>query len=143
MKRTNRSSKPLVNTEELGRAVRRRREELGLSLRDVANKTSVSASTLSRIENGTGKPDADNIARLTSWLDVPMERILSGRDPEAEESQAVVYFPQEPTPQIVEAHLRADRNLTPETASALSELFRVAYNQFSKNTPEKGSKKRR
>src|SRR5215211_8987252 len=142
MKRTNRSAKGLVNTEELGRAVKRRREELGLSLRDVASKTSVSASTLSRIENGTGKPDADNIARLTSWLDVPMERILSGRDPEEEGSPAVVYFPQEPTPEIVEAHLRADKNLTPDTAAALSELFRVAYTQFSK-TGEKTAKKRR
>src|SRR6476661_7537769 len=137
MKRNVRS-KSLVNTEELGRAIRRRREELGLSLRDVAAKTSVSASTLSRIENGTGKPDADNIARLTAWLDVPMERILSGRDPQtAEESKAVVYYPQEPTPEIVEAHLRADRNLTPETAAALSELFRVAYTQFSKSGPKK------
>ncbi len=44
----------------------------------------------------------------------------------------VVYYPQEPTPEIVEAHLRADRNLTPETAAALSELFRVAYTQFSR-----------
>ena len=142
MKRTNRTAKGLVNTEELGRAVRRRREELGLSLRDVASKTSVSASTLSRIENGTGKPDADNIARLTSWLDVPMERILCGRDPQAEATPAVVYYPQEPVPEIVEAHLRADLNLTPETAAALSELFRVAYTQFSK-TAEKPTKKRR
>ena len=142
MKRSNRSAKALVNTEELGRAIRRKREQLGLSLRDVADKTSVSASTLSRIENGTGKPDADNIARLTSWLDVPMERILSGRDPQAEASPAVVYYPQEPVPEIVEAHLRADRNLTPETAAALSELFRVAYTQFSK-TGEKTSRKRR
>src|SRR6202047_2197040 len=118
----NRLSKALVNTAELGRAIRRRREELSLSLRDVADVTGVSASTLSRIENGTGKPDADNIARLTSWLDVPMERILGGRHLESEESQAVVYYPQEPTPEIVEAHLRADRNLTPETAAALSEL---------------------
>jgi len=141
MKRTTRSDK-LVNTEELGRAVRRRREELGLSLRDVADETSVSASTLSRIENGTGKPDADNIARLTAWLDVPMERILSGRNPQAEEAKAVVYYPQEPTPEIVEAHLRADKNLTPETAAALSELFRVAYTQFSKSG-EKTTKKRR
>jgi transcriptional regulator with XRE-family HTH domain len=143
MKRTNRSTKVLVNTEELGRAVKRRREELGLSLRDVASKTSVSASTLSRIENGTGKPDADNIARLTAWLDVPMERILSGRDPDAEESKAVVYYPQEPTPEIVEAHLRADRNLTPDTAAALSELFRVAYTEFSKRSGEKNPKRRR
>jgi len=109
-----------VNTEELGRAIRRRREELGLSLRDAANETAVSASTLSRIENGTGKPDADNIARLTSWLDVPMERILSGRHhSQADAAKAVIYYPQEPTPEIVEAHLRADRNLTPETAAAL------------------------
>src|SRR5919107_353478 len=110
MKRTNRPAKGLVNTEELGRAVRRRREELGLSLRDVASKTSVSASTLSRIENGTGKPDADNIARLTAWLDVPMERILSGRNQTADELQAVVYYPQEPTPEIVEGPFRAERN---------------------------------
>lgn len=143
MKRTNRTSKPLVNTEELGRAVRRRREELGLSLRDVATRTSVSASTLSRIENGTGKPDADNIARLTSWLDVPMERILSGRQGPSEGAPPVVYYPQEPTPEIVEAHLRADKNLTPETATALSELFRVAYTQFSRSGNEKTTKKRR
>ena len=142
MKRTNRPAKALVNTEELGRAVKRRREELGLSLRDVADKTSVSASTLSRIENGTGKPDADNIARLTAWLEVPVERILSGRPAQDDSSQAVVYYPQEPTPEIVEAHLRADRNLTPETASALSELFRVAYTQFSRNS-DKTAKKRR
>jgi len=135
--------KALVNTEELGRAIRRRREELGLSLRDVATETDVSASTLSRIENGTGKPDADNIARLTSWLDVPMERILSGRHSQSESAQAVVYYPQEPTPEIVEAHLRADRNLTPQTAAALSELFRVAYTQFSRSDGDKTSKKKR
>ncbi len=137
------SAGALVNTEELGRAIRRRRAELGLSLRDVATETAVSASTLSRIENGTGKPDADNIARLTSWLDVPMERILSGRNPQSEAAKAVVYYPQEPTPEIVEAHLRADRKLTPQTAAALSELFRVAYNQFSRNDAEKTAKKKR
>jgi len=36
-----RPTKPLVNTEELGRAIRRKREQLGLSLRDVADKTNV------------------------------------------------------------------------------------------------------
>ena len=138
-----RSPKTLVNTEELGRAIRRRREELSLSLRDVADETSVSASTLSRIENGTGKPDAENIARLTSWLNMPMERIMAVRRADGEAASAVVYYPHESTPEIVEAHLRADRNLTPETASALSELFRVAYTQFSRSIPEKSTRKRR
>jgi transcriptional regulator with XRE-family HTH domain len=138
--------KNLVNTVELGRAIRRKREELGLSLRDVADETNVSASTLSRIENGTGKPDADNIARLTAWLDMPVERIMSGRRTESGEdgAAAVVYFPQETTPNIVEAHLRADRNLSPETAKALSELFRVAYAQFSApGTESRGRKGRK
>lgn len=121
----------LINTVELGRAIRRKREEDGLSLRDVADVTGVSASTLSRIENGTGKPDADNIARLTAWLNVPVERIMGGRQGKENGVRPVVYFPQETMPDIVEAHLRADRNLTPDTAKALSELFRVAYAQFS------------
>ena len=121
----------LINTKELGRAIKRRREELSLSLRDVADVTFVSASTLSRIENGTGKPDADNIARLTSWLDMPVDRVMKKQGNSAN-VEAVVYYPHEAMPEIIEAHLRADRNLTPETAKALSELFRVAYTQFSK-----------
>ena len=137
-----RTTKSLINTQELGRAIRRRREELKLSLRDVADQTNVSASTLSRIENGTGKPDADNIARLTTWLDVPLERILTRGREEANDPKAVVYFPHESTPEIVEAHLRADRNLSPETADALSQLFRVAYSQFSRNEPGAPRKRR-
>src|SRR5260370_29006571 len=120
------SAKSLVNTMELGRAIRRKREESELSFRDVADETGVSASTLSRIENGTGKPDADNIARLTTWLDVPLERILNRGKDDAANAKAVVYYPHEATPEIVEAHLRADRNLSPETADALSQLFRFA-----------------
>jgi transcriptional regulator with XRE-family HTH domain len=121
----------MINTAELGRAVKRRREELGLSLREVADVTGVSASTLSRIENGTGHPDTDNIAHLTNWLDMPVDRLLT-KEGAKSEVEPVIYFPHEATPEIVEAHLRADRNLTPETAKALSELFRVAYSQFSK-----------
>jgi len=126
-----------VNTSELGNAVRRRREQQGLSLRDVADETGVSASTLSRIENGTGKPDADNIARLASWLDMPIERVMHHGKGGAADPGPVVYYPHESTPEIVEAHLRADRHLTAETAKALSELFRVAYAQFCQTSGRK------
>jgi transcriptional regulator with XRE-family HTH domain len=122
-----------VNTAELGSAIRRRREEQGMSLRDLADETGVSASTLSRIENGTGKPDADNIARLAAWLDMPIERVLHHGHRAANDPKPVVYYPHESTPEIVEAHLRADKHLTPQTAKALSELFRVAYAQFSES----------
>lgn len=122
----------LIDTVELGKAIKRHRESLRLSLRDVGNLTGVSASTLSRIENGTGRPDADNIARLTQWLNVPVDRVM--RKSDSETVEPVVYYPQEATPDIVEAHLRADRQLSPETAEALAELFRVAYQQFSKRS---------
>jgi len=120
----------LISTAELGAAIKRHREERGLSLRDVADETDVSASTLSRIENGTGRPDADNIARLTQWLDMPVDRLMNPN--RTDKVEAVVYYPHEKVTDIVAAHLRADKNLTPETANALSELFRVAYKQFSK-----------
>src|SRR5437868_13493089 len=97
-----------VNTSELGSAVRRRREQQSLSLRDVADVTGVSASTLSRIENGTGKPDADNIARLASWLDMPIERVMHHGQRSSSAPKPFVYYPHESTPEIFEAHLRAD-----------------------------------
>lgn len=121
----------LINVAELGRAIKQKRAEGNLSLRDVADETKVSASTLSRIENGTGKPDADNIAALTNWLNMPVDRVLNVK-PMGDERQSVVYFPNEATPDIVLAHLRADPNLDETTAQALGELFRVAYSQMSK-----------
>ena len=136
------AKKTVVRTAELGHAIKRRREERGLSLRDVAEETSVSASTLSRIENGTGKPDADNIARLAAWLDMPIERVMDSSNRTVKDARPVVYFPRESTPEIVEAHLRADRHLTPETATALSELFRVAYAQFSRTEGKAAGKRK-
>lgn len=120
---------PLINVAELGNYIKRKRQSERLSLRGVARQTQVSASTLSRIENSTGTPDAPTIARLAKWLNVPFERIVGL--PHGQEGEPVVYYPHESTPDIVEAHLRADRNLTPDTARALAELFRVAYTQFS------------
>ncbi len=119
---------PVINVSELGKYIKRKRESERLSLRAVARQTQVSASTLSRIENETGIPDTPTLARIARWLNVPLERVVIGR---SSSENAVVYYPQESTPDIVEAHLRADPNLTPETARALSELFRVAYQQFS------------
>ena len=125
----------LINVAELGEYVKRQRQRLGLSLREVATTTGVSASTLSRVENGVGTPDSATLARLAQWLGIPLERLMSGSliaaSSDSSTADPVVYFPTESTPNIVEAHLRADKNLRPETAKALAELFRVAYTQFS------------
>ena len=121
-------SDPLINVTELGQYIKRKRENERLSLRAVAKQTQVSASTLSRIENGTGVPDTPTLARLARWLNIPFERVVTGG---ASDESPIIYYPQESIPDIVAAHLRADPNLTPELARALEDLFRVAYNQFS------------
>ncbi len=118
----------LVNVAELGTFIKRKREGERLSLRAVAKQTQVSASTLSRIENSTGTPDAETLARLAKWLNLPLDRII-GLQASMENSFAQLL--QGYTPDVVEAHLRADTNLTPENAAALSELFRLAYRQYS------------
>lgn len=131
-------TEPALNIVELGEYVKRKRQDDKLSLREVAVKISVSASTLSRIENGIGVPDSATLARLASWLGMPLERLMRGSLLENDEAasaasyvEPVIYYPTESTPSIVEAHLRADRNLKPDMAKALAELFRVAYTQFS------------
>ncbi|MCA1608970.1 MAG: hypothetical protein LC730_05885, partial [Acidobacteria bacterium] len=63
-------------------------------------------------------------------LDMPIDRVMNRGSEKSVEP--IVYYPHEPVTDIVEAHLRADKNLTPDTAKALSELFRVAYKQFSR-----------
>jgi transcriptional regulator with XRE-family HTH domain len=129
-------TEPMINVVELGEYIKRKRQDEKLSLRQVATITRVSPATLSRIENGIGTPDSPTLARLANWLGIPLDRLMKGSlmSRASEENEPIIYYPSESTPDIVEAHLRADPNLKPETARALAELFRVAYVQFS-NTP--------
>jgi len=120
----NRSYEPTIDISELGQHLKRKRELERLSLRDVARLTEVSAATLSRIENGAGVPDTQTLTRIARWLNVPLERVINTN---AQNGEPVVYYPSEPIPDILEAHLRADPNLSAESARALAELFRVAY----------------
>jgi len=128
------SREELINVKELGRHVARKREAEGLSLRGVTKLTGVSPSTLSRIETAKGFiPDATTLAKLCQWLSIPLERIVGVSEADGGGNSPVVYYRTESTPAIVEAHLRADPELTPETAQALSDLFRVAYEGYKRN----------
>ena len=88
---------------------------------------------------GTSGHSSAFTARLASWLDMPIERVMHHGPRHATDPKPVVYYPHESTPEIVEAHLRADKHLTADTAKALSELFRVAYTQFSQTSTRKRS----
>ena len=110
--------------------IKARRREKGLGLRAAAQESGVSPSTLSRLERGISStlPDTDTLTKLAVWLNISLDKILIENKPKSD-----VTTPQLTTPEAVEVQLRADKNLSPDTARALAEMFKLLYNQFTKN----------
>ncbi len=107
-----------IDITELSRMIRAKRGNKGL--RVVAREIGeVSASTLSRIEQGK-VPDLDTFIRICSWLGVSVEHFTIKKKEQSSASKKT-------TPDIVAAHLRADRALDPQTAEALVKMIQIAY----------------
>ncbi len=110
-----------IDIHKLAALVRTKRGKRGL--RETAQEIGgISISTLSRVEQGK-IPDIGTFLRICRWLGVSPEQLVS---------DAVHVDPQEPaptvsTPEMIVAHLRADRTLDPHTAEALSTMIRLAY----------------
>ena len=97
-------------------ALNAQREAKGLNWKEVAQQSGVSSSTLTRMSQGK-RPDVDGLALLLAW---------SGLD-------ALQFGPtaNEPEPMAkISANLRADRRLSEESAKALEDIIRVAYEKF-------------
>ena len=88
----------------------------GLNWKQVSKQSGVSASTLTRMSQGR-RPDIDGLALLLAWSGLDASNFLPGANSP------------EPLAQIT-AHLRADRNLKPESAEALEAIIKVAYERF-------------
>jgi transcriptional regulator with XRE-family HTH domain len=105
----------VIDVRELGTLIKAKRGPLGL--RAAAKEIGeVSPSTLSRVEQGQ-IPDLDTYVRICQWLGVSPEKFVSAS--KQRESPD--------TPDIIAAHLRADRTLDPKTADALATMVRLAY----------------
>lgn len=87
--------------EKLVRAVKRKREAEGLSIRALSAEVGVSFSTLARIERGEGQPDNNSKIRLLEWL-----------GPEAED--AGLGFDN-----VAFVHFRASKNIRSSTVRTL------------------------
>ncbi len=128
-----RNSRQPVKIKNLGKLVRGKRRANKLTLEQVAEKTGISAATLSRLERQYTNtntpsitPDTRTVTAVASWLGVSIEGF----------SRVEEELIQKSTPDVVEAHLRADRNLNPESAETLGIMFRLAYEQFAKSNSE-------
>lgn len=104
-----------LNTELLAGMIKSKRGNKGL--RTISDEIgNVSAPTLSRIEQGK-VPDVETFIKLCNWLEVPTDTFISQDQPTSlisNKEKAV-------------AHLRADRELEPETLNMLIKMIDMAY----------------
>jgi transcriptional regulator with XRE-family HTH domain len=68
-------SKPPLHS--IAAALRRAREDAGLSLTELARRAGVAKSTLSQLEAGRGNPSLETLWTLCTALDLPFSRLLS------------------------------------------------------------------
>ena len=125
-----RAPEPIIDPVDLGDRVRAKRRSKQLSIREAAAEIGVSAPTLSRVERGAHLPDRQNLLRLARWAGVRIDPVLHTDSRGAR--NALIHDPAASTPEAVELHLRADKNLSRDDAEALAEMFRVAYEALSR-----------
>jgi len=106
-----------LDITKLSEMIKSKRGKKGLRL--LASEIGVSASTLSRIEQGN-LPDIDTYLRLCNWLEVSTEFFTGGTIQESNVQQGVI------------AHLRADKTLPPTTAEALIQMINLAYDSTTR-----------
>ncbi len=121
-----------LRLDELTEAIRVKMRAEDINLSEAAARIGMSTASLSRILNRKSTPSSDSFALLTKWLGVPAQRFMD--QPPADEAHDVPHYAHESTPQIVQAHLRADKNLSAETAKALSEAFNALYQHYSRQS---------
>jgi len=109
--------------------IKAKRREADLGVREAATDCGISAATLSRLERGINPqlPDASTLTKLAKWLGTTVNDLLVHKETNSETE-----LPEHTTPELVEVHLRADKNLTPDTADALSKMFRQLYENVAK-----------
>lgn len=104
---------PLI--ANLAGALKARRREERLSLRDLSDLIGVSLNTLSRVERGH-IPDLKNFQRIIDWLEMPASAFL-----ESEPS----------TPRAIARHLQADERLSEAAARQITELVEDMYHKLA------------
>lgn len=114
-------SDELLNIEELGALIRKRREDRGMNLREVAEDADVSFNTLSRVERGH-VPDLRSFRKLVAWVGVDPARFFQ-----------IARTRFESTPEVVAAHLRKDPSLPKEAAHRIAGIVEDLYRELAQS----------
>lgn len=65
------------NNEKFSHEIHMKAFDQRLSYRDVAEQAKVSPSTITRVVAQRKSPDADSMARLITWLNMPFENFIT------------------------------------------------------------------
>lgn len=68
----------------IARRVREYRDELGLTLRQLAERSGISKGMLSKVENAQASPSLDTLVRLATALSVPLTSLFRGLEEEGD-----------------------------------------------------------
>ena len=121
---------PKVTLQNLGTIVREKRGSRGL--REVAREIGTSPATLSRVEGGK-MPDITTFGKLCGWLELDPGQILGVKSSGPALAQDL--------PGTAVAHLRAQREIAPDTARALANVIMKAQRMLA-DSPEENSGER-
>jgi transcriptional regulator with XRE-family HTH domain len=104
--------------EALGELIRKQRQQMELTLRDLAERANVSNPYLSQIERGLHEPSVRVLKAIAGALNLSAEQllvqagVLEGSDPST------------PTPPTVEEAVKADPRLTNDQRAALMSVYK-------------------
>ena len=113
-----RKNRPFNNTA-FYRALDAARIARGLNWKDIAEQTGISASTLTRIGQGS-RPDVDSLAALCAWADLdPNQFIRTRKNHQRTEPLAVI-----------SSAVHDDPNLSRANADLLDQLIKTTYTQL-------------
>ena len=112
-------SETIVDVAGLVASLDAQRKAQNLSWRKLAEKAGVSASTLTRMQQGK-LPDVNTFTKLTRWLRMPAEQFLV----QAGSAKRGAAHPLA----VASTLLRGKREMSPKAMRALEELVQAAFN---------------
>ena len=104
----------------LGKLIRKLRKKKGLSLRQLAEKVSVSFVNIAHIENGRIVTSEEVIKELAKALDYDVDKLLAAADSVNEDIKNII----KKLPTAVPEFLRTAKNLTEKEWKDLTEQIR-------------------
>jgi transcriptional regulator with XRE-family HTH domain len=115
------SEERVVDVEALYAALDAKRRTEEISWRDVASAVGVSASTLTRMAQGAS-PDVEGFGKMVRWLGTSADEFIARPQTRGVKKSEDLLV-------VVSRHLRASKELDPQSAKALENIIEAAYKQ--------------